>query len=193
MNEFWGFNVQHSEYMVITWWLYMVSLVAQMVKNLPAMWGNRVQSLGREDLLEKDMATHSSILAWRIPWTKEPSRLQSIGSQRVWHDWVTNTFKVVILIVNKRFSQVFPERVSCLGLRWLFWFSLPSTGLPLNILKVESVTLATLGLGLLSVPLVPSCSTWSPCGFPKRHTLLLLLRSKLGGTETSPSDRPQSG
>ena len=87
----------------------MVSLVAQMVKNLPAMWGNRVQSLGREDLLEKDMATHPSILAWRIPRTKEPSRLQFIESQRVEHDWVTNTFKVIILIVNKRFSQVFPS------------------------------------------------------------------------------------
>ena len=109
MNEFWGFNVQHSEYIVITWWLYMVSLVAQMVKNLPAMWGNRVQSLGREDFLEKDMATHPSILAWRIPRTKEPSRLQFIGSQRVGHDWVTNTFKMIILIVNKRFFQVFPS------------------------------------------------------------------------------------
>ena len=50
-----------------------------------------VQSLGQEDLLEKGMATHSSILAWRIPWTKEPGGLQSMGSQRVRHDWVTNT------------------------------------------------------------------------------------------------------
>ena len=60
-----------------------VSLVAQMVKNLPAMWETRVQSLGREDPLEKEMATHSNILAWRIPWTEEAGRLQSMGSQRV--------------------------------------------------------------------------------------------------------------
>ena len=57
------------------------SLVAQMVKNLPAMQDTWVQFLGWEDPLEEGMATHSSILAWRIPWTKEPGRLQSIGSQ----------------------------------------------------------------------------------------------------------------
>ena len=59
------------------------SLVAHMVKNLLAMWETQVQSLGQEDPLEEEMATHSSILAWRIPWTKEPGRLQSMGSQRV--------------------------------------------------------------------------------------------------------------
>ena len=60
--------------------------MAQIVKRLLTMWETRVQSLGREDLLEKEMATHSSILAWKIPWTEEPSRLQSMGSQRVGHD-----------------------------------------------------------------------------------------------------------
>jgi len=60
--------------------------VAQMVKNLPAMWETRVQSLSREDILAKGMAAHSSILPWRIPWTEEPGRLQSMGSQRVGHD-----------------------------------------------------------------------------------------------------------
>ena len=64
------------------------SLVAQMVKHLPAMWETQVRSLGWEDLLEKEMATHCSILAWRIPRTEEPGRLQSMGSQRVGHDWV---------------------------------------------------------------------------------------------------------
>ena len=59
------------------------SLVAQVVKNLPAMWETWLQSLGWEDPVEKGMATNSSILAWRIPWTEEPSRLQSLGSQRV--------------------------------------------------------------------------------------------------------------
>ena len=57
-----------------------------MVKHLPAMWETRVQSLGREDSLEKEMATHSSTLAWEIPWTEEPGRLQSMGSQRVGHN-----------------------------------------------------------------------------------------------------------
>ena len=55
------------------------SLVAQMVKRLPTMWETQVQSLGREDPLEKEITTHSSILAWKIPWTEEPGRLQSMG------------------------------------------------------------------------------------------------------------------
>ena len=54
------------------------------------MWETQVRSLGREDPLETEMATHSSILAWRIPWTEEPGRLQSMGSQRVGHDWATS-------------------------------------------------------------------------------------------------------
>ena len=62
------------------------SLVAQMVKRLPTMRETWVQSLGREDPLEKEMATHSSMLAWRIPGMEEPSRLQSMGSQRVGND-----------------------------------------------------------------------------------------------------------
>ena len=57
-----------------------------MVKRLPTMRETRVQSLGWEDLLEKEIATHSSILAWKIPWTEEPGRLLSMGSQRVGHD-----------------------------------------------------------------------------------------------------------
>ena len=65
------------------------SLVAQMVKRLPVMRETWVRSLGRDDPLEKEMATHSSILAWKIPWTEEPGRLQSMGLQRVRHDWAT--------------------------------------------------------------------------------------------------------
>ena len=57
-----------------------------MVKSLPPMWETWVQSLGQEDPLEKGMATHSSILAWKTPWTEEPGRLQSMGSQRARHD-----------------------------------------------------------------------------------------------------------
>ena len=67
-------------------------LVTQMVKNPSAMQDTWVRSLGREDPLEKEMVTPSSILAWRIPLTEEPCGLQSMGSQRVRHDSVTNTF-----------------------------------------------------------------------------------------------------
>ena len=62
------------------------SLMAQMVKRLSTVREARVRSLGREDLLEKEMAIHSSTIAWKIPWTEEPGRLQSMGSQRVRHD-----------------------------------------------------------------------------------------------------------
>ena len=61
-------------------------LVAQMVKRLPAKQETRIQSLGREDPQEKEMANHSSTLAWKIPWTEEPGRPQSMESQRVGHD-----------------------------------------------------------------------------------------------------------
>ena len=62
------------------------SLVAQRLKRLPTMQETQVQSLGREDPLEKEMVTHSSILAWRIPWTEKPGGLQSTGLQRVRHN-----------------------------------------------------------------------------------------------------------
>ena len=68
-----------------------VSLVGQMVKRLPTMWETWVRSLGWEDPLEKEMATHSSILAWKIPWTEDPGRLQSMGSQRVGCDFASLT------------------------------------------------------------------------------------------------------
>ena len=77
----WEENPKKRGYMY-TW----VSLMAQLVKNLPAMRETRVQSLGWEDPLEKEMATHSSILAWRIQWTEEPGGLQSMGLQRVEHN-----------------------------------------------------------------------------------------------------------
>ena len=72
-----------------TIWVLCASLVAQMVKNLPTLQETWVQSLGWEDPLEKWMPTHSNILAWRIPWTKEPGGLQSLASQRVRHNWAT--------------------------------------------------------------------------------------------------------
>ena len=66
--------------------IYVLALVAQMVKCLPTVRETRVRSLGQEDPLEKEMATLSSTLAWKIPWMKECGRLQSMGSQRVGHD-----------------------------------------------------------------------------------------------------------
>ena len=84
-----------SDRVFATWGLYMyihvyviygTSLVAQRLKHLPGMQETQVQSLGWEVPLEKEMATHSSTLAWKIPWREEPGRLQSMGSQRVGHD-----------------------------------------------------------------------------------------------------------
>ena len=79
-------------------WPFMASLVAQMVKNLPAMRETWVPFLDWEDPLQKGMATHSSILAWRIPWTEEPGRLLSMGSKRVRHNTVTDTFTFIDLM-----------------------------------------------------------------------------------------------
>ena len=73
------------------------SLVAQLVKNPPAMQETLVQFLGQEDPLEECVATHSSILAWKIPWTEEPGGLQSMGSQRVRHNWVTKHMHRVLV------------------------------------------------------------------------------------------------
>ena len=83
-------------------------LVAQTVKRLSTMWRTRARSLGQEDPLEKEMAIHSSTIAWKIPWTEEPGRLQSVGSQRVRHDWATwlsftrvsNCFPILNYLLN---------------------------------------------------------------------------------------------
>ena len=74
-------------------WLFGASLVTQTVKCLHAMWETWVRSLGREDPLEKEMAIHSSTLAWKIPWVEEPGRLQSRGLQRVRHNWATSSLR----------------------------------------------------------------------------------------------------
>ena len=77
------------------------------------MWETRVRSLGQEDPLEKEMAIHSSILAWRIPWTEKPSRLQSTGSQRVRHDWVTSPPYVWVWELDCKESWALKN--------WCFW------------------------------------------------------------------------
>ena len=110
------------------------SLVAQMVKKLPAMWETQVQSLGQEDPLEEEMVTHSSILAQRIPWTEEPDGLQSVGSQGVRHDRVTNTlvhgiviFSLLFKIYNSFFTvkcALHPTFIgSMFSTRWKLWES----------------------------------------------------------------------
>ena len=101
------------------------SLVAQMVKNLPEMWEAQVLSLSQENPLVKGMATHSTIFAWRILWTEEPGRLQSMGSQRVGHNWVTNTYFQKALLELQSVTdcvvyatcQESPEKSSCCGVR----------------------------------------------------------------------------
>ena len=81
--------------------IYWTSLVAQTVKRLSTMQETRVQSLRREDSLEKEMAIHSSTIAWKIPWTEEPGRLQSMGSQRVRHDWATSLTYVLCFRIQR--------------------------------------------------------------------------------------------
>ena len=106
------------------WEILAWSLVAQTVNNLSAMQETQIRYLGQEDPLEKGMATHSSIFAWRITWTEEPGRLQSTVSQRVGRDWVTNTLPC---------SMYWPK---CLGITQLneAW-TLPSMILQLRRIK----------------------------------------------------------
>ena len=85
------------------------SPMAQTVKNLPVVWETWVWSLGWEDSLEKRMATHPSIIAWRIPWTEEPGRLQSMGSQRVGQYWGTNTFTLICMKSESESHSLMPH------------------------------------------------------------------------------------
>ena len=91
--------------------------MAQTVKRLPTMWEARVQSLGQEYLLEKEMAAHSSILAWKIPWTEEPGGLQSMGSQRVGHNLATKPPPWTSLVAQmvKRLPTMWETWIQSLG------------------------------------------------------------------------------
>ena len=110
------------------------SLVVQMVKSLPALWETQVRPLGQKDPLEKKMATHFSILAWKIPWTEEPGRLQSMGSQRVGHrrlrDFSSLLWEFILHICNT-------ARFSCHSLHSILG-SLTSLNFCLYILKFTS-------------------------------------------------------
>ena len=107
MADTWSF----SDNVIFLWpKLPWASLVAQMVKSLPAMRETQVQSLGQKDPLEKEMATNSSILAWKIPWMEKPGGLQSMGLQRVRHDWVTDTNHLRIsLETNSEITVTSPQ------------------------------------------------------------------------------------
>ena len=99
-----GFKNPSSIWLLLQ--LEWASLVAQRLKHLPAMWETWVRSLGWDDPLEKEMATHSSILAWWIPWMEEPGGLQSTGSQRVGHDWVTSLMSLTYLCTQISFVNI---------------------------------------------------------------------------------------
>ena len=95
-----------------------VSMVFQTVKNLYATQKTQVQSLGQEDSKEKGTATHSSIVAWRIPWTEESGGLESMGLQRARHDWETNTTRkknLCLFPISATFSLFFPISFSFFG------------------------------------------------------------------------------
>ena len=111
--------------------------MAQMVNNLPAMQETWIWFLGQEDPLEKGMTTHSSLLAWEIPWTEQPGGLQSMGSQRVRHNWATNTLMDIWMVTDLcHYNDVWtfcPNHMTAFGVtrgswsvlsKWLFiWLS----------------------------------------------------------------------
>ena len=107
--EDWSYPLPPSSFQCVClalWKCYGASTMAQQVKNPPAMQEMQVQSLSQEDLLEEGMATHSSILAWRIPWTEEPGGLWSLKAQRVGHTEVTEHMENVLYIHLTRGSAI---------------------------------------------------------------------------------------
>ena len=117
------------------------TLVAQTVKRLPTMRETWVRFLGRKDFLEKEMATHSSILAWKIPWMEEPHRLQFMGSKRIRHDWATSLSLSPALQADSLHSE--PLRKPTMRIHIpkiaILEFSTWSAYLPVHILYVDEV------------------------------------------------------
>ena len=113
-------------------------LVTRRIKNPPVKQATRVPFLGWEDPLEKGMATHSSILDWRIPWTEEPGGLQSMGPQRVGHDWATNT-----PILSLKMSPVLQFREILLWERSLVFFLLAASNKSFLLLIIAWLCLLT--------------------------------------------------
>ena len=131
------------------------SLVAQMVKCLPTMRETWVRSLGWEDPLEKEMATHSSILAWKIPRMEEPGKLQSVGLERVGHDWATSPYLTLppeMVVINiydiargkKNLAMWFRKRIP--QFTKLLHSSFDKYQKPLRVINLESLEL-NLNLG----------------------------------------------
>ena len=131
--------------------MYLGHLLA---KRLPAMQETWVRSLGWEDPLEKEMATHSSILAWRIPWTEDPDRLQSMGSQRVRHNWATSlslSLSIQSMLFNHGGSENRYEQLNWIGNNWKFILKLVM--LPLTLPAIEQQRHIKLSLLRLWSPL----------------------------------------
>ena len=124
-------------------------LGAQTVKHLPAMWETRVPSLGWEDPLEKELATHSSMLAWKISWREEPGGMQSMGSQRVGHNWETNTYLLTYL-----FNPYAPLKPLTLthSPESLLWLPTESSELPLVHHSFNNIFIYTPASELLQEP-----------------------------------------
>ena len=130
----------------------LASLVAQRLKRLPAVWETWVLSLGWEDPLEKEMATHPSTLAWRIPWMEEPGGLQSTGLQRVRHDWATSLSVYVLSMWSVMSYSLWPQwtidhqdPLSMIFPRQEYWSGLafsPPKNLPNSGIKHVSPALA---------------------------------------------------
>ena len=117
------------------------SLVAQMVKHLSTMWETWVWSLGQEDPLEKEMGIHSSTIAWKIPWTEEPGWLQSMGSQRVRHDWETSLSFSLFFSTVYRAVILFASGISFQWVRlvqWLCRFLMGRTGACFLVVQTRS-------------------------------------------------------
>ena len=136
--------------------------MAQSVKRLPAMRETGVRSLGQEDPLEKEMATHSSILAWRIPWTEEPGRLQSMGSQRVGHrTWLSDFISfflsrllpslgiATITPISSRscfqFAGVYTQKWNCSSVSFCSYYLLITNNFNANIFKFIFLNLLMVG------------------------------------------------
>ena len=111
---------------------FWASLVAQRLKCLPPMWETRVRSLGRGDPLEKEMVTHFSILAWRIPWTEEPGGLQSTGSPGVGDDWVMCVCVCVCVCVPSACQKRYTSMCRLVSSAEITSTSLPSWGVIRN-------------------------------------------------------------
>ena len=131
-----------------------------MVKVSASNVGDQVRSLGREDPLEKEMVTHSSILAWRIPWMEKPGRLQSMGSQRVGQNCVTSLFTIIkLMYYNKKTKGIVKVAQSCLTLCNPMNCSLPDSSVH-GILQAR--ILEWVAIPFFSGSPQPRDRTWSP-------------------------------